>query len=54
MCVTGEVVAESLFHMSATVSSLTTRSEGHRLAQTVSKIDHASHTNFHLHDVEMA
>ena len=32
-CVTGEVVAESLFHMSATVSSLTTCSEGHRLAQ---------------------
>ena len=41
------------FAMSATVSSLTTRSESHRLAQTVSKIDHASHTHFHVHDVEM-
>ena len=39
--------------MSATVSFLTTRSESHRLAQIVSKIDHASHTHFHVHDVEM-
>ena len=30
-----------------------TRSESDRLAQTASKIDHASHTLFHVHNVDM-
>ena len=44
-CVTGGVVAESFNCLCLTpvrLSSLTTRSEGHRFAQTVSNIDHAS------------